>query len=76
METELTMRDLAGDPLIALMMRADGIGEDELSMLMRSVARQEVERLQQRLRQASAAAFYKRLDKALDGRMADMRRLA
>jgi hypothetical protein len=75
METEMTMRDLAGDPLIAMMMRADGIGQDELSSLLQTVARQEVERLQQRLRQASADEFYTRLDKALETRLRAARRL-
>jgi pantothenate kinase-related protein Tda10 len=75
METEMTMRDLAGDPLIAMMMRADGIGQDELSSLLQTVARQEVERLQQRLRQVSADEFYTRLDKALEMRLRAARRL-
>lgn len=69
MDTELTMQDLTGDPLIAMMMRADGVEQNELSVLLQSVTHQEVERLQQRLRQARADEFYTRLDHALEARL-------
>ncbi|WP_137130245.1 hypothetical protein [Rhizobium sp. FY34] len=74
MDTELTMRDLTGDPLIAMMMRADGVAQQELTGLLHRVARQEVERLQTRLRQARADEFYSRLDTAREARVRAARR--
>jgi hypothetical protein len=65
MEPELTLNDLASDPLIALLMKADGVHDAELASLLNQTARVEVERLKTRLLQANADAFYHRLDAAL-----------
>ena len=46
MDYELTLKELAADPLILMVMRADGVAEDTLQDLMKQVAASEVSRLQ------------------------------
>lgn len=70
MDTELSITELANDPLIALLMRADGVDEKELSALIGHTARLQVAHLQDRIRQARAEDFYTRLDLAHAGQSA------
>ncbi|MCO5730352.1 hypothetical protein [Rhizobium sp. SSA_523] len=62
MKCELTMTELASDPLIAMVMRADGVDHEALADLMSRTARLQVEHLQQQISQARADDFYARLD--------------
>ncbi|MCY1669301.1 hypothetical protein [Rhizobium sp. SL86] len=62
MDTELSITELANDPLIGLLMRADGVDQEQLSELLGRTARLQVAHLQDRIRQARAEEFYSRLD--------------
>ncbi len=62
MDTELRVTELASDPLIGMLMRADGVDHDQLSELLVRTARVQVAHLQDRIRQARAEEFYSRLD--------------
>lgn len=70
MDTELSISQLANDPLIGLLMRADGVDQDQLSELLGRTARLQVAHLQDRIRQARAEEFYSRLDLVHSGRPA------
>ncbi len=62
MNNELTIHELASDPLIAMVMRADGVGEQDLADLISRVAQGQVKRLQLQINRARANDFYTRLD--------------
>ena len=65
MDRELTLKELAADPLILMVMRADGVAEDSLQDLMKQVAESEISRLQLSLHKSRADEFYARLDESL-----------
>ncbi|MGE6740673.1 hypothetical protein ACQKGC_10385 [Allorhizobium pseudoryzae] len=73
MDAELSVMELANDPLIGMLMRADGVGQDQLSELLCQAARRQVAHLQDRIRQARAEDFYNRLDLAYQVRPAGSR---
>jgi serine kinase of HPr protein (carbohydrate metabolism regulator) len=62
METDLTISEVAADPLIAMMIEADGVSIEDLKMLLQTTAKLEVERLRVHLHERHAADFYERLD--------------
>lgn len=62
METDLTISEVAADPLIAMMIEADGVSIEDLKVLLHTTAKIEVERLRLRLHERQAADFYERLD--------------
>ncbi len=63
MDQEMTVQDVMGDPLIAMLMQADGIKHEELDQLLRGTAKAQVEKLQSQLRTARASEFYGNLEK-------------
>lgn len=65
MDRELTLKELAADPLILMIMRADGVAQDKLEQLMKEVADGEISRLQLSLNKSRADEFYARLDDSL-----------
>ncbi|MBP2548980.1 RNA binding exosome subunit [Neorhizobium galegae] len=62
MEPDLTIAEVAADPLIAMMIEADGVSVEDLKTLLHQTARVEVERLRVRLHERQASHFYARLD--------------
>ncbi|MBT9371086.1 hypothetical protein [Rhizobium sp. CSW-27] len=65
MEGDLTLNDMTADPLIALLMKADGVESRDLEALLAATRRAEVERLELHLRRQRAEDFYRRLDLSL-----------
>lgn len=65
MESDLTLNDMTADPLIALLMKADGVEIEDLEALLATARRAEVERLELHLRRQRAEDFYRRLDLSL-----------
>ena len=76
MEHELTLKELAADPLILMVMRADGVAEDSLQDLMKQVAESEIIRLQLQMHKTRADEFYARLDESLAHTAKSLRRNA
>ena len=76
MEHELTLKELAADPLILMVMRADGVAEDSLQDLMKQVAESEISRLQLQMHKTRADEFYARLDESLAQTAKSLRRNA
>lgn len=62
METDLTVSEVAADPLIAMLIEADGVSVEDLTVLLHTTAKVEVARLQLRLHENQATHFYERLD--------------
>lgn len=65
MYSELTLKELASDPMILMVMRADGVAEETLEQLMKQVTEGEISRLQLSLNKSRADEFYARLDQSL-----------
>ncbi|MDO1582517.1 hypothetical protein [Rhizobium oryzicola] len=63
MDQEMTVQDLMHDPLIAMLMQADGIRHEDLDQLLRGTAEAQVEHLQSQIRTARASEFYGNLEK-------------
>ncbi|TRL32262.1 hypothetical protein [Rhizobium straminoryzae] len=67
MESDLSINDVKADPLIALLMQADGVRIEDLEILLKATTQAQVERLETRIREQRAREFYQRLDLSLAG---------
>lgn len=62
MEREMTFQDLTTDPLVVMLMRADGVALEDLQNLKHMAAQREVSKLQCQLQKSRAEDFYSRLN--------------
>lgn len=76
MSRELTLKELAADPLILMIMRADGVSDDALEQLMKQAADNDVSRLELSLKKSRADEFYARLDESLSQKIKASRETA
>ncbi|MFD1747028.1 hypothetical protein ACFSE1_16250 [Rhizobium helianthi] len=70
MEQEMTFQELTSDPLIALLMQADGVAVQDLDELRKHTAERELAELQTHIRKSHADDFYRRLDQSMLARQA------
>lgn len=68
MEREMTYQELKSDPLIALLMQADGVALEDLDELRRRATERKLMELQTALQKSHADDFYRRLDQSLVAR--------
>ncbi|MGW9233017.1 hypothetical protein ACWGPT_19345 [Pseudorhizobium sp. NPDC055634] len=61
MKTDLTMTEALSDPLIGLMLEADGMDKAEFAALLDKVAREQLNRTMSTLQERQANVFYSRL---------------
>lgn len=61
MQTDLTISEALADPLIELMLKADGLNRDALAHLLDQAAHHQLEQKMSLLREERAAHFYQRL---------------
>lgn len=64
MEREMTFQDLTTDPLIVMLMRADGVALEDLQNLKQMAEQRELSHLKCSLQKSRANDFYNRLEAA------------
>ena len=64
MSNDLTISEAVADPLIGLMVKADGLDPDAFAELLGRAAREQIQQKMSQLREEQATDFYARLSAA------------